>query len=567
MKIKLNDHKSIDLSKLIESRLLIQANSGGGKSWAIRRIVEQAFGKVQIIVIDPEGEFSNLRQEHDFVYIAKDGDAPATVRSAALLAQRLMETKASAIIDLYEIPGERKAYVKAFLDALVNLPKELWQDCLIIIDECHQFAPEKDESMALQSVSNLASLGRKRGYCLIAASGRPAKLNKDVAAECNNKLIGRATLDVDRKRNADEIGLSDKKEVLGLRNLEPGNFYTFGPAISNDVEVIKIGDIQVKPPKRGALKSAPPKPTAAVKQILSKLADLPKEAEKQALTMQELHKKVAQLSQELKKKDVATKPSYISDPKATDRALAERDIEWEGKLREATREINRLAGTIDKISKAIGTESITTTAVITAPPKKTSDGVRPTSSPHGNAGIPARYKPERGDSEHDTRSSVPSDALTGPEQKILDAIAWMESIGVHEPEQTAVAFLAGYTYGGGGFNNPKGSLRTKELVEYRGRNIALTDLGREVAQAPDNVLTQEELHAKVLGVLGGPEQRILKPLLEQYPESIKNEELAGLSGYTYGSGGFNNPKGRLRTLGLIEYLPGGFSKARDILFI
>lgn len=41
--------------------------------------------------------------------------------------------------------------------------------------------------------------------------------------------------------------------------------------------------------------------------------------------------------------------------------------------------------------------------------------------------------------------------ITGPEQRILNAIARFESIGIMEPEQTAVAFLAGYTYGGGGY--------------------------------------------------------------------------------------------------------------------
>src|SRR3990167_11565748 len=93
--IKLNSKTEIDLLKLIESRLLIQANSGGGKSWAIRRIIEQAFGKVQIIVLDPEGEFTNLRERHDFVFAGKDGDAPTDPRSADLLARRLLEVRAS----------------------------------------------------------------------------------------------------------------------------------------------------------------------------------------------------------------------------------------------------------------------------------------------------------------------------------------------------------------------------------------------------------------------------------------------------------------------------------------
>jgi hypothetical protein len=47
----------IDVARLVETRLLLNANSGGGKSWALRRILEQTHGKLQHLVIDPEGEF------------------------------------------------------------------------------------------------------------------------------------------------------------------------------------------------------------------------------------------------------------------------------------------------------------------------------------------------------------------------------------------------------------------------------------------------------------------------------------------------------------------------------
>src|ERR1035437_2479669 len=110
--------------------------------------------------------------------------------------------------------------------------------------------------------------------------------------------------------------------------------------------------------------------------------------------------------------------------------------------------------------------------------------------------------------------NIPSEGISGPEQRILNAIAWLESLGIEKPEQTAVAFLAGYTYGGGGFNNPRGALRTKGLLEYHGNRIALTDSGRSVAATPDTPLTTEELHAKVLAILPGTEQKLLRVLLE-----------------------------------------------------
>lgn len=298
--IHLNKYVSINLPKLIESRLLVQANSGGGKSWAIRRIIEQSFGAVQIIVIDPEGEFGNMRSKFDFVYVGKGGDAPAESRSAALLARRLLELKASAIIDLYELPPqERKHFVRLFCEALVNAPKELWHDALIIIDEAHVFAPEKGESEALGPVIDLATRGRKRGYCVVLATQRLPKLNKDAAAECNNKLIGRASQDIDRKRASEELGFTTKEQILSLRDLDPGEFYVFGPAISRDVIRTVIDDVAVKPPKRGVSRSAVPAPSAHVKQMLAKLADLPQEAVEEAKTIQELKAALIRTKKEL----------------------------------------------------------------------------------------------------------------------------------------------------------------------------------------------------------------------------------------------------------------------------
>lgn len=78
----------IDLPKLLETRLLIQASSGGGKSWALRRLLEQTAKQVQQIVIDPEGEFSTLREKFDYIICAPYGaDAVATPATAAGLAR------------------------------------------------------------------------------------------------------------------------------------------------------------------------------------------------------------------------------------------------------------------------------------------------------------------------------------------------------------------------------------------------------------------------------------------------------------------------------------------------
>lgn len=156
--------------------------------------------------------------------------------------------------------------------------------------------------------------------------------------------------------------------------------------------------------------------------------------------------------------------------------------------------------------------------------------------------------------------------LTGPEQRILDAIAWSKSIGIHDPEQVAVAFLAGYRYGGGAFMNPRGRLKQMGMIAYNGKKISLTDKGVENANVPTKQATTEELHSRVLARLSGPETRILKPLLSAWPGALSTEVLARQANYSELGGAFNNPKGRLRTLGLISYPIPGHVVASNILF-
>lgn len=78
---------SVDLLKLIDTRLLVQANSGGGKSWLLRLIAERVAGHVQLIILDPEGEFATLREKLELALVDGGAELSTDVRTAALLAR------------------------------------------------------------------------------------------------------------------------------------------------------------------------------------------------------------------------------------------------------------------------------------------------------------------------------------------------------------------------------------------------------------------------------------------------------------------------------------------------
>lgn len=530
-KITLGKGVYADLDKLIESRLLVQANSGGGKSYSLRRFIEQTFGKKQIIIIDPEGEFGNLRSAYDFVYIGQGGDAPAEPRSAALLARRLMETKANAIIDIYELGSKRSEFVKNFMDAMVNMPKELWTDCFVILDEAHKFAPEKGqgESIALSSVIDMASLGRKRGYCLVPATQRPSKLSKDVVAECNNKLIGRASLDIDRKRSAEELGFHTKDEILSLRNLLPGEFYAFGPAISPEVIRVHIGDVDVKPPKRGtgrSIKIAPP--TAKVKAILKQLSDLPQEAEKEARTVAELKTALASSKAEIAR---ITRESNrpVVDLDAIDKAVAATEAKMRVNAERVKiawmQEQTRLKKVFETIQKLLAETSITMDITVVDIPSPREIVVKKKAPD---------VEINREQLVYDSPEGVRS--VDKPLSKgARTVLTYLHNSYPHWKSKTQLWVAAGYAPGGG-FNNLVYELTGAGLIEKDGSG-KYASLERHT---PDQLEESfDPSLSKWDAKLSLGARKVFYVLMSSPNETFSKDYIAQQTGYAMG-GGFNN---------------------------
>lgn len=202
-------------------------------------------------------------------------------------------------------------------------------------------------------------------------------------------------------------------------------------------------------------------------------------------------------------------------------------------------------------------------------PKKASAGVSPARNSiiprHKEAPVSHFQSALPADADRDTVSDGP---ITGPEQRILDGIAWTESIGIPNPSNEIAAFLAGYAHcRSAGYTNPRASLRGRGLITYSSGKITLTAAGRALAHAPETPLSQEELHRAVLEKLHGPERRVLQPLLKSYPDGVSNTDLSAAAGYAHErSAGYTNPRSRLRSFGLVEYEDGEV-KASNILFI
>lgn len=241
----LNDHSYFSMEKMLRSRLMIQAASGGGKSHTIRKIAEQICGMDSQIIFDTEDEFSNFAEKYPEYALIYDEDIDLI---------EAMEKGWTVIINLSDLEiHERRIAVRDHLDQIMAVPKGELPPTYIVLDEAQIYAPqrghktgwEKDERTSCDAVIDVACRGRKRNVCLIVATQRISKLHKDVAAECLNKMIGRTTLDLDLKRSCDELQIPHKR-MTELRNLSPGEFFTFGPALGDEVDKVKVGAMETK---------------------------------------------------------------------------------------------------------------------------------------------------------------------------------------------------------------------------------------------------------------------------------------------------------------------------------
>ena len=238
----------IDVEELLATRLLVQGNSGSGKSHLLRRLLEQSAELVQQVVIDPEGDFASLADQFDHVLI----DAAAhSAREIEALAARVRQHRVSVILALDELEVEQQIRCAAlFLAALFDAPREHWFPALVVVDEAQMFAPaaagelaEDTRRLTLSAMTNLMCRGRKRGLAGIVATQRLAKLAKNVAAEASNFLMGRTFLDIDMQRAADLLGM-DRRQAERIRDLQRGHFLGLGPAISRRPVAVQIGSVR-----------------------------------------------------------------------------------------------------------------------------------------------------------------------------------------------------------------------------------------------------------------------------------------------------------------------------------
>ena len=541
-----------DIVTILRSNLLVQAGSGGGKSWLLRRMIEQTFGIVPQVIIDPEGEFSTLREKYDVILVGKDGDTPADIRSAELLAHRILELGVSAVVDLYEMsPLVRPVWVAKFVQAFVDAPKNLWRDLLVYVDEAHTMAPEPGHGAVdseahrrcRSALIEFASRGRKRGYGLVAATQRLGKLSKDFAAELKNVIVGQTFMDVDRERAAGSLGIAkaDKSAFFKkIKTVAPGAFYAMGRALLLEPELVKIGRVETQHPEAGRRQAPPPPPTSKIRHLLPQLADLPREAEVKVATEKELRARVAELERQVVAKSVPlpgpekkVEVPYV--PEDWREAVQSASVDLSKANKETCDWWNKFLPTLAKVA-----DKLKVSAELLPP-----QPARPVRSIGltflGNK--PPKIVQVL--SSALTRVIAPDYDLPKCARVLLGVLARREGTNISQ-----LAILSGYSRSCSGFANSLSILRVKGFVVGDRNDLRITTSGAEAAGNTDPMPHGDALLEYWAGKLDKCSRTLLKLIYDV--ETVSKTDLSINTGYSETSSGFANSLSKLRVLGLVE---------------
>lgn len=554
--------------------------SGSGKTYGASKLAELFWDiGAQFVVLDPVGVWYGMRLAHDGksagipipVFGGLHGDIPLEPTSGFLIADLIVDRGISAVIDVsqFESDSAKARFSSDFAERLFFRKKAAPSAIHVFLEECQEFVPQnpmKGEEMMLHRFHRLQKLGRNFGIGTSLITQRPQETSKKALNQAQNLFVFRLTGSQERK--AIESWIEDKgldqNLVAALPKIETGHAHFWSPAWMKMSEMVHIL------PKRTFDASATPE--VGIKSVVRHLApvDIEKIKVDMAATIEKaekenpafLKRRIAELERAKPKLGVYPNPLDAKKIKELEAQVKHYQDMIHGQSMLAGEVFSVIQDCFEKAKKLMSVGGMKPVGKISGIPVFVSNKV-------------PQFKVDKADIE-EIKNTVPVHervlsgeiGITGPEQKVLNALAWCESIGQNKPPNELVAFLSGYKhFRSTGYTNPRGYLKSRGYLDYSNGAVFLTDAGREHAETPEAPLTQEALHGAVLNRLDGPERKLLAPLLKKYPEGISNAELCTTAGYMHErSTGYTNPRGRLKSFGLIEYNSGEV-KARDILFL
>ncbi|MCA1571058.1 MAG: DUF853 family protein [Chloroflexi bacterium] len=620
--LRVSDTLTLPLEAVTSTFGYLGGKGSGKTSSAIVAAEEMSSAGEQFCAYDPRGDWWGITIPDSgpgvsaVIFGGDHADIPLTATAGEVVARFVAREAINVILDTSELrKADRQRFMADFLEVLYHVNRDPLH---LFFDEAHTLFPQSPKEKGghlprlLGAGEDVIALGRKRGLGSTLISQRPQAISKTVFDLVDTLIAHR--LPGPRMRTAvaewmEAAGAPEReREMLtALPRLGAGAAVVLSPEFLGGVfERVQFRpkrtyDSSITPPV-GQRRRAKGRPRSADRAAV----DLDALREQMAALVEEaasddpiaLRQQIAALGRDLRAREQelareraraeraeSAEPQQVSVPVLDAELVArlERAIDALGRPgSEITSATAALAERVELIAGALtapAREIAETGAALatalharatapTAPPATAPPARRP---PAGRSSAPAPPRPPAatGGGGADAGEGEAA-AITPARQRLLDALAALEGIGVAQVAKTQLALWAGVSPKSSGYQNNLGGLRTLGLIAYPAPMfVALTDDGHKHADnaLAASLLTTEELHAHVQQLLPPARWRIVEPLLAAYPAPLTRAQLAEAAGVSEASSGFQNNLGGLRTLGLIDYPQPGQVVATAVLFL
>jgi hypothetical protein len=466
----------------------------------------------------------------------------------------------------------------------------------VVLEEAHELAPQMagsrgsqsntdNEAAMLGAFKRLWKLGRASGIGGTAITQRPASLSKDITTQSEILIAHRTIGPQDVKAIGEWVKYhGERADILAELPSLPTGRRSYGrrsfPKVSRSAcsgRRSSAARRSTPPPRRRSASSASSRRNSrpSISIASGKRWRRPSRRAK-ADDPKELKKQLADAKREIDKlRHSSIQPAKVE----TKTKIVEKFVLKDGQITRLAKLVAQLGDVENRafdITAAIQEERKEIVAAIERTKQRETEPARPSGGYLFPGDTPKKTIREFKSilKKHEAGNPPPaahSGALSKKQQQILDALAWLESIGNTFPTNAQLGAVALIDTSGGYFSNVAGPLSAGGLIERGDGRTRLTDAGRAVARLPEEPPTLDKYHdvlrSRVAKMKSAARRTIdiLDYIISRGGESVTAEEIGKGVGIDHTGGYFSNMIGPLSTLGAITRR-GGIVEPTPILF-
>jgi len=190
---------------ILTGRGFVTGKSGSGKSNTASVMMENLLdNNFPVLVVDSDGEYYGLKEEYEVLHVGADEECDIQVspEHAEKIASLALEQNVPIILDVsgYLDDSDAQELILETARHLFAKEKKLKKPFLLVIEECHEYIPEKGGmGEAGKMLIKIGKRGRKHGLGILGISQRPADVKKDFITQCDWLVWHRLTWRNDTK--------------------------------------------------------------------------------------------------------------------------------------------------------------------------------------------------------------------------------------------------------------------------------------------------------------------------------------------------------------------------------